>query len=346
MKLTKIKKRWGYGAGFILLLSLNAWHAHELQAVRPMSTLTLPITKLSDSDKAAIKARLHLSGESLFDTKKSSAPITQIAPVMSKPARDEPILSAEDAKNTLPINSDLPRHTNLVGSVDNPTLDGGIIHAADGLTVQTIEPTKPQVSNTKATPSPEKNPASTVVKVKSESTSHPTQPVTNTQSQPESNASPAFDDNWATNPHLSNDLQRAAQSGQLPLVLSEAQQLNLPASVALVPLVESRYHDEAISPKGAGGAWQLMPQTAKEYGLSPEARTNFHAATPAALTLLSNLHQSFGNWTLAFAAYNAGSRKVQAAMKANPEAHSIDELNLPQETKDYVHQLQSLSATI
>lgn len=86
-----------------------------------------------------------------------------------------------------------------------------------------------------------------------------------------------------------------------------------------------------------------MPNTAMEYGLNPQDRTNFIPETNAALMLLKNLHQHFGNWDLAFAAYNAGTSRVDKALKNNPSANSIDELNLPLETKKYVSSIHLIT---
>ena len=72
--------------------------------------------------------------------------------------------------------------------------------------------------------------------------------------------------------------------------------------MALVPIVESNYNRNAVSPKGAGGAWQLMPKTAGDYGLSSNQRFDFTSSTGVAIQLLNDLYQQFGNWALVFAA--------------------------------------------
>lgn len=153
-------------------------------------------------------------------------------------------------------------------------------------------------------------------------------------------------DSWATNSKVEKVLQKAASNGKLGYVLDQAKKSNLPASVAILPIVESNYNKDAISPKGAGGAWQLMPGTANDYGLSFNDRFDFNMSTQAAIGLLNDLYKEFGNWALAFAAYNCGSKCVKTALKKNPSATDIDELSLPRETKDYVHRLIHLNQVI
>jgi Transglycosylase SLT domain/SPOR domain len=88
---------------------------------------------------------------------------------------------------------------------------------------------------------------------------------------------------------------------------------------------ESRFRAGAISPKGAEGIAQFMPDTAAERGLAdpfdPEA------AIPKAAGLLADLSQRFGNLGLAAAAYNAGPNRV---------AEWLDGGSLPVETQLYV----------
>lgn len=153
-------------------------------------------------------------------------------------------------------------------------------------------------------------------------------------------------DSWASDPKLERVLKQAASEGKLSYVLDQAKKANVPASVAIVPMVESNYNKTAVSPKGAGGAWQLMPGTAGDYGLSSSERFNFTSSTNVAIQILDSLHQKFGNWALAFAAYNCGDQCVVNALKKNPHAKDIDELSLPKETKQYVHKIIQLNQLI
>lgn len=153
-------------------------------------------------------------------------------------------------------------------------------------------------------------------------------------------------DTWATDEKVEKALKKAASDGKLDYVLGQAKEKKLPATVAVVPIVESKYNTNAVSPKGAGGAWQIMPSTAAGYGVESKQRFDFESSTKLALTILSDLHEQFGNWQLAFAAYNCGSQCVINALKKNPTATSIDDLSVPSETKNYVHQIMQINSVL
>lgn len=89
---------------------------------------------------------------------------------------------------------------------------------------------------------------------------------------------------------------------------------------------ESRFQADALSPKGARGVAQFMPNTADERGLSDPFDPA--AAIPQAARLLADLNHRFGNTGLAVAAYNAGSKRVDDWL-ANTQS-------LPKETENFV----------
>lgn len=116
----------------------------------------------------------------------------------------------------------------------------------------------------------------------------------------------------------------------------------LPPELLAVPRVESGFNPSAISPKGARGLWQLMPDTARHFGLRVDAvvdeRTDPLRSTAAAIAYLKNLYGSLGNWPLALAAYNAGLGRVVAAIQrgAPTFASMAARRLLPEETLRYV----------
>ena len=115
----------------------------------------------------------------------------------------------------------------------------------------------------------------------------------------------------------------------------------VPTELSAVVLVESGGLPTALSPKGARGVWQFMPDTARRYGLvvsaATDERLDIAKSTRAAARYLRDLHQQFGDWQLAFAAYNAGERAVDRALtRVGQRDFAAIANTLPQETRDYV----------
>lgn len=114
----------------------------------------------------------------------------------------------------------------------------------------------------------------------------------------------------------------------------------VPAEVAWLAESESTLDPSARSPAGAKGLFQLMPETARSLGLStfmPDERSNAEKSAHAAARYLKSLHEKFGEWPLAFAAYNAGLGRVQRLLSAH-KAKTFAEIAgaLPSETRMYV----------
>lgn len=129
-------------------------------------------------------------------------------------------------------------------------------------------------------------------------------------------------------------------------MLKKTSEFKLPAELALIPIIESGYNPHATSYKGASGIWQLMPSTARLYGVSAGRRSEMQASTKAALLYLKKLYQKFGNWEFAIAAYNAGDGKVIRALRKNSHAKSVAELKLPRETRNYVLSFNKLKRQV
>ena len=252
--------------------------------------------------------------------------ITKVAVIKPKKSVVRQISSLHYSNDYHPLKGILV-YTSTIGTPEHPTIDGGMINSADGIP---INHDNPDVAT----------PDSTNLEVKnSDASTHAYQDTTKMKQKP-------FQDSWATSVTVKELLTKASEQGKLGFVLKKAEQMNLPASVAVVPMVESQYQINAISSKGAAGAWQLMPSVAEDYGIQNQMRFQFTTSTDIALQLLSSLHQQFGNWDLTFAAYNAGSQRVEEALAENPNANSIDDLNLPIETKNYVKKLMDLNETL
>lgn len=130
-------------------------------------------------------------------------------------------------------------------------------------------------------------------------------------------------------------------------ILQQLEQHQLPKSFVLIPMIESTFNPAAVSPANAAGLWQLMPATAKRFGLTvteqEDERFDIKRSTEAAITYLSFLYKKFNrDIMLTLAAYNAGEGRVQRALK-QPERKYFPSLRLPSETIDYVHKFYALS---
>ncbi|OAM26794.1 lytic murein transglycosylase [Eikenella longinqua] len=129
-------------------------------------------------------------------------------------------------------------------------------------------------------------------------------------------------------------------------ILSEVEKRNMPSEIALLPFIESAFVTKARSHVGASGLWQFMPATGRHYGLAQnniyDGRHDIYASTDAALNYLQYLHNMFGDWSLALAAYNWGEGNVSRAVNRtrNQGLEPIYEnLNMPNETRNYVPKL-------
>lgn len=117
----------------------------------------------------------------------------------------------------------------------------------------------------------------------------------------------------------------------------------VPVDLSAVIEVESAGNPFALSPKGARGLWQLMPETARRYGLQVDSnldeRLNIEKSTTVAARYLRDLHAQFGSWPLALAAYNTGELNLQRAIN-HARSSEFVELSflglIPIETRNYV----------
>lgn len=135
----------------------------------------------------------------------------------------------------------------------------------------------------------------------------------------------------------------ARASRYLYHTVREAERRNIPTELALLPVIESSYDPSGTSSAAAAGLWQFIPSTGRIYGLNQsstyDGRRDVIESTRAAYDFLTALHNQFGSWELALAAYNAGPGRVQQAIDANAARGLPTDywsLRLPTETMNYV----------
>ncbi|WP_227429560.1 LysM peptidoglycan-binding domain-containing protein [Psychrobacter sp. I-STPA6b] len=145
----------------------------------------------------------------------------------------------------------------------------------------------------------------------------------------------------------------ARASRYLYHTVREAERRNIPTELALLPVIESSYDPTATSNAAAAGLWQFIPSTGRIYGLaqssSYDGRRDVVESTRAAYDFLTALHNQFGSWELALAAYNAGPARIERAIKANEERGLPTDfwsLNLPTETRNYVPRFLAVAQVV
>jgi len=120
----------------------------------------------------------------------------------------------------------------------------------------------------------------------------------------------------------------------------------VPPQLVWLAEVESSFDARARSPDGAAGLFQLMPATAKRFGLSlwpRDERLQAGADTAASAQYLKLLHDRFGDWRLALAAYNCGEGTLQKLLE-RCKAKSYDDIavHLPAETQLFVPKVEAV----
>lgn len=132
-------------------------------------------------------------------------------------------------------------------------------------------------------------------------------------------------------------------------IVEELERRNMPTELALLPFIESAFNPQAVSSARAAGMWQFMPATGTYFDLKQNVfrddRRDVLASTRAALDYLQKLHNMFGDWHLALAAYNWGEGSVGRAIARNRQAGlgtGYLDLPMPNETRFYVPKLQAV----
>ncbi|CAN5666855.1 hypothetical protein BH23GEM1_BH23GEM1_00260 [soil metagenome] len=131
------------------------------------------------------------------------------------------------------------------------------------------------------------------------------------------------------------------------MISAKLAEKNMPQDLIYLAMIESGFNPKAYSHAHAGGLWQFISETGQRYGLTVtkqvDERNHPDKATDAALAYLTDLHERFGSWYLAAAAYNTGENRVGRIMReitgkergTDADYYRISH-RLPRETRDYV----------
>jgi membrane-bound lytic murein transglycosylase D len=139
-----------------------------------------------------------------------------------------------------------------------------------------------------------------------------------------------------------------------PMIIAQLQEAGLPEQLSWLPLVESGFKERALSRARALGLWQFIASTGYRYGLDRSSwideRMDPEKSTKAAVAYLTALHDLFGDWLTAFAAYNCGEHGVLRQIN-NQKVSYLDQFwdlysRLPRETRRYVPRFLATLAII
>lgn len=130
-----------------------------------------------------------------------------------------------------------------------------------------------------------------------------------------------------------------------PIFEQALEEQGLPLELKYLPMIESSLDPNAVSKHGAAGLWQFMLSTAKGLGMEVNSlvdeRRDPYLSSEMAASYLKGLYDSYGDWSLAIAAYNCGPGTLNKAIRragGDPKSHDFWSVYnfLPEETRGYV----------
>ncbi|MDD3739756.1 MAG: transglycosylase SLT domain-containing protein [Bacteroidales bacterium] len=127
-----------------------------------------------------------------------------------------------------------------------------------------------------------------------------------------------------------------------PMFEEKLDAYGIPLELKYLPIIESALNPRAKSPSGAVGLWQFMYKTGQGMGLEinsyVDERMDPEKSTDAACRYLKSLYETYGEGTLALAAYNAGPGTINNAIRRAGGSANYWDLYpyLPNETRNYV----------
>ncbi len=147
-----------------------------------------------------------------------------------------------------------------------------------------------------------------------------------------------------TNLHSSTTLILKRANRAFPVIEPILKKYGVPDDFKYLAVIESGLVN-AVSPAGARGVWQFMPETAKEKGMEVneyvDERYHLEKSTEAACRYLLEAKNKFGNWTLAAASYNGGMTGINRQLE-NQQVSNYYDVLLTEETSRYIFRILAL----
>jgi membrane-bound lytic murein transglycosylase D len=124
----------------------------------------------------------------------------------------------------------------------------------------------------------------------------------------------------------------------LPMIEKILKKNNIPDDFKYLAAAESEYSN-MVSPAGATGFWQIMPETGREEGMEIntviDERYDVEKSTQFACDYFRKSYEKYGNWTLAAASYNGGRAGLDEQIEIQNQ-HNYYDLLLNEETARYI----------
>jgi len=278
---------------------------------------------------------------------------TALAPFQSTTATDQaaPLASVATSTQSLTSNSTVtPNPDQTPGSNQSNTPNPGLAVGSNPIT--TPNSGLALDSNQNATPDPDQNVSSTPKATPN--SIDVWQRIRNGYGMPEQDSKliARYEQWYARQPdYVARMTERARR--YLYFIVEEVEKRHMPTEIALLPMIESAFNPGALSSARASGIWQFIPSTGKNFGMQQnwwyDGRRDVINGTKGALDYLQQLHDQFGSWDLALAAYNCGENAVIRAQARNRKRHlptNYASLKLPRETRGYVPKLMAVKNII